>query len=94
MAGCPVPSLLNPRTLSWESLKSEIGWPKGGILELASWKVTGVVLAYYLFSMILWTLLPAQETHGTKLVQHGRPLKYRLNGKQVYRKQNFAHKTS
>lgn len=39
------------------------------------------MLAYYLFSMILYVALPAQEVHGTKLVQNARPLKYRLNGK-------------
>ena len=44
-----------------------------------------MVLAYYLLSMILWTVLPAQEVHGTKLVRNGRPLKYRLNGKYAYR---------
>lgn len=84
VTGCPVPSLLHPRTLSWENLRSEIGWPKGGVWDLASWEVTGVVLAYYIFSMILWRALPAQEVYGTKLVQHGRPLKYRLNGKHVH----------
>lgn len=84
VAGCPVPSLLNPRTLSWDKLSPEIGWPEAGIWDLASWEVTGVVLAYYLFSMILYIVLPAQEVHGTKLVQNGRPLKYRFNGKHAY----------
>ncbi|KAL9126999.1 MAG: hypothetical protein Q9175_007819 [Cornicularia normoerica] len=79
VAGCPVPSLLNPRTLSWEKLRSETGWPQGGIWDLCSWEVTGAVLAYYLFSMILYVALPAQEVHGTKLVQNARSLKYRLN---------------
>ena len=63
---------------------SEIGWPKGGIRDLVSWEVTGVVLAYYMLSMVLWRFLPAQEIQGTKLVQHGRPLKYRLNGKRAH----------
>ena len=83
-AGCPVPSLLNPHSLNWEKLRLEIGWPKGGIWDLGSWKVTGVVLAYYCLSMILWRVLPAQEIYGTKLLQHGRPLKYRLNGKHTH----------
>ena len=43
-----------------------------------------MVLAYYLLSMILWAVLPAQEVYGTKLVRNGRPLKYRLNGKHTY----------
>ena len=79
-----MPSFLSPRTLSWDKLKSEIKWPQSGIWDFGSWEVTGVVLAYYLFSMILYTALPAQEVHGTKLVQNGRPLKYRMNGKPAY----------
>ena len=84
-AGCPIPSLLNPRSSSWEKLKSEIKWPQGGIRDLGSWEATGVVLAYYLLSMILYKVLPAQEVYGTKLVQNGRPLKYRFNGKPTSR---------
>ncbi|PGH26820.1 hypothetical protein AJ80_01397 [Polytolypa hystricis UAMH7299] len=79
VAGCPVPSLLSPRSLTWEKLKAEIPWPQDGIWGLASWEVTGVLLGYYLLSLILYRVLPAQEVHGTKLVQHGRPLKYRFN---------------
>ena len=89
-AGCPVPALLHPRTLSWEKLRSEIRWPESGIWDLGSWEVSGVVLAYYVFSMVLWRVLPAQEVHGTKLVQNGRPLKYRLNGKHTDPKYNFV----
>ncbi|ORY61234.1 putative C-14 sterol reductase [Pseudomassariella vexata] len=79
VAGCPVPSLLDPRNLNWETLRSEMRWRKGGIWDLGSWEVTGVVLAYYALSMILYRIFPAQEVRGTKLVQHGRPLMYRLN---------------
>ncbi|KAI0007178.1 putative C-14 sterol reductase [Xylariaceae sp. FL0662B] len=79
VTGCPVPSLLEPRTLTGDKLRSDIGWPNGGIRDLGSWQVTGVVLAYYLLSLILWRLLPAHEVYGTKLLRHGRPLKYRLN---------------
>ncbi|KAA8648186.1 hypothetical protein EYZ11_000547 [Aspergillus tanneri] len=79
VSGCPAPPLLNFRTLTWETLRVGIGWPEGGLWHLGSWEVTGVVLAYYLLSLILWRVLPAQEVHGTKLVQHGRPLSYRLN---------------
>ncbi|KAB8215323.1 ergosterol biosynthesis ERG4/ERG24 [Aspergillus novoparasiticus] len=79
VTGCPVPSLLSPRTLSWGRLKSEIGWPLEGIWDLCSWEVTGMVLTYYLLSMFLWKILPAQEVRGTKLVQHDRPLTYRFN---------------
>ncbi|PLB51187.1 putative C-14 sterol reductase [Aspergillus steynii IBT 23096] len=79
VSGCPAPSLLSPRTLSWEKLSAEIGWPPGGLRDLGSWEATGVVLAYYLFSLILWRVLPVHITHGTKLVHHGRPLEYRFN---------------
>lgn len=88
VTGCPVPSLLSPRTLSWGRLKSEIGWPLGGIWGLYSWEVTGVVLAYYLLSMFLWKILPAQEVRGTKLVQHDRPLTYRFNCMRFHVKRN------
>ncbi|KAI0016967.1 putative C-14 sterol reductase [Xylariomycetidae sp. FL0641] len=79
ISGCPAPALLSPRTLTWDGLKPQIGWPEGGIRDLGSWQVTGVVLVYYLVSLILWRVLPAREVYGTKLPQHGRPLKYRLN---------------
>lgn len=79
VSGCPVPSLLSPSTLNWDKLKSEVGWPEEGIWGLGSWEATGVVLAYYFFSMTLYRVLPAQEVLGTKLKQHGKPLQYRFN---------------
>ncbi|KAK2879978.1 hypothetical protein FQN49_000704 [Arthroderma sp. PD_2] len=79
VAGCPVPSLLHPNTFSWDQFKLETGWPEGGIWDLFSLSVTGVMLGYYLLSLILWKVLPAQETQGTKLVHHGKPLNYRFN---------------
>lgn len=80
VAGCPVPSILDPRSLSWEKLASETGWPEGDICDLFSWKATSVMVGYYSLSLILDRILPAEEVYGTKLVHHGRPLKYRLNG--------------
>ncbi|KAI9044649.1 putative C-14 sterol reductase [Aspergillus affinis] len=79
VSGCPAPSLLNPQTLSWEKVRAEIGWPAGGLRHLGSWQATGVVVVYYCFSLLLWRVLPAQITHGTKLAHHGRPLEYRFN---------------
>ncbi|RAH62170.1 C-14 sterol reductase [Aspergillus piperis CBS 112811] len=79
VSGCPVPSLLSPRTFTWEKWAAETGWPEGGIRALFDWKVTVAVLAYYVFVLLLWRLLPAQKVHGTKLVHHGRPLEYRMN---------------
>ncbi|KAK1147061.1 erg24, C-14 sterol reductase [Aspergillus melleus] len=79
VSGCPAPSVLSPQTLSWAKLRAEIGWPAGGLRYLGSWEATGVVLGYYLFSLLLWRILPAQTTHGTKLVHHGRRLEYRFN---------------
>ncbi|KAI1333485.1 delta(14)-sterol reductase like protein [Xylariaceae sp. FL0016] len=78
VTGCPAPSLLHPKTLSIEQLKTEVGWPKQGIWGLASWEATGWTLAYYLFSALLYRLLPATETEGTKLSSGGK-LKYRFN---------------
>ncbi|EKG18218.1 Ergosterol biosynthesis ERG4/ERG24 [Macrophomina phaseolina MS6] len=88
VAGCPIPSLLDPRTFSWQKLAAESGWPEGGIRDLFSVDVTGVVLGYYLLSLVLDRALPAQEAYGTKLVHHSRPLKYRLNGSYDSRPQS------
>ncbi|KAH9887459.1 putative C-14 sterol reductase [Xylariomycetidae sp. FL2044] len=79
VSGCPAPSLLNPRALSWDTLKAEIGWPAGGLRDFVSWKATAAVFGYHLFSLILWKVLPAHETRGTKLKYHDRPLEYRWN---------------
>lgn len=79
ISGCPAPSLLSPSTFSLEQFKAEIGWP--GWSGLHSWEATGVTVAYHFLSLVLWRVLPAQEVYGTKLVQHGKPLKYRVNGR-------------
>ncbi|CAJ2510270.1 Uu.00g061700.m01.CDS01 [Anthostomella pinea] len=78
ISGCPAPSLLNPKTLSINQLKTEVGWPEDGIMGLASWKATAWTVAYYLFSALLYRILPAIETEGTELSSGGR-LKYRFN---------------
>lgn len=78
ISGCPAPSLLNPKTLSIEQLKLEVGWPTDGIYGLASWKASAAMAAYYLFNLILYRVLPAIETEGTVLASGGR-LNYRFN---------------
>ncbi len=82
VAGCPVPSVLHPSSLTIEKLKEEVGWPANGIWGLASFKVTGIVLAYYLFSMILYRVLPGDEAEGTILANGGR-LKYKFNSTKI-----------
>ncbi|KAK2054444.1 ERG4/ERG24 ergosterol biosynthesis protein [Colletotrichum caudatum] len=77
--GCPFPAALSLSTLTLEKLKTETTWPADGIWGLCSWKVIGWTLAYYFLSLVLYRLLPAQELLGTKLVESGRPLKYRFN---------------
>lgn len=79
ISGCPVPSALHPRTLTLSKLKSEAGWPQDGVLGLASWRVTGFVLAYYLFSLILQAALPGVVVQGVQLRSGGR-LEYKFNG--------------
>ena len=76
--GCPIPSLLEPKTLRLDTLKHELGWPADGVWGLGSWRVTGWVLAYYLLSLVLYRVLPASEVDGTVLASGGR-LKYRFN---------------
>lgn len=82
VAGCPVPSLLHIRSLTWERLKAETEF-ETGMRAFFSWKVTGIAVAYYVWSLLLWRVLPAREVHGTKLVHHSRPLTYRFNGKHA-----------
>jgi delta14-sterol reductase len=45
-----------------------------------SWEVTAWLFAYYLVSLVLYRVLPAHETLGTKLRESGKPLTYRFNG--------------
>ncbi|KAI4177128.1 MAG: hypothetical protein LQ343_000610 [Gyalolechia ehrenbergii] len=78
VSGCPVPSAVHPRSLTISKLKSEAGWPRNGFLGLASWKVTGFVLAYYLFSLILQAALPGIVVQGVQLRSGGR-LEYKFN---------------
>ena len=79
ISGCPVPSLLHPTSLTLSKLKEETGWP--GITGLGSFEVTAYVLAYYLTSMVLLTVLPGVESQGVELTSGGR-LPYKLNGKR------------
>ena len=82
VSGCPVPSTLHPRSLTLNKLKEEAGWPTDGVLGLASLTVTGWVLAYYLFGLVLYVALPGQEMEGPELRTGGK-LKYKFNGKQT-----------
>ena len=79
VSGCPAPSALHPSTLTLETLKREVGWPKEGIMGLGSWSVTGWVLMYYLTSLTLQAFLPGEESLGVELSNGGR-LKYKFNG--------------
>lgn len=80
VSGCPAPSLLSPKTIDLEQLKREVGWPADGIMGLASWRVTGWTLAYYLFNAVLYRVLPATVADGVEL-SSGQRLKYRMNSK-------------
>lgn len=79
ISGCPVTSTLHPQSLTLAKLKAEAGRPADGILALASLDATAWLLAYYLFSLILQTVLPGVEVEGPEL-QSGGKLKYKLNG--------------
>lgn len=76
VAGCPIPSLLPGRALTWENIKADTNL---SISSFISWEALLVTLGYYVYSLLLWRLLPASVVHGTKLVHHGRPLSYRFN---------------
>jgi delta14-sterol reductase len=78
ISGCPAPSLLHPKSLDFDLLKKEVGWPEDGVKGLVSWEATKWTLAYYLFSAVLYRILPGTETEGTILANGGR-LKYKFN---------------
>ncbi|KAI4236124.1 MAG: hypothetical protein L6R40_006249 [Gallowayella cf. fulva] len=78
VSGCPVPSALQPRSLTLAKLKEEVGWPQDGFWGLASWRVTGFVLAYYLLSLVLQAALPGIVQQGTQL-RSGARLEYKFN---------------
>ncbi len=82
VSGCPVPSLLHPSTLTLAHLKAEVGWPADGIYGLGSWKASGAVLGYYLLSLVLQKILPAEEVDGT-VMANGDRLKYRFNSTSI-----------
>ena len=69
---CPVPSLLNPRSITLAKLKAEAGWPESGFLGLIDLKIIGWVCAYYGLSLALQQLLPGEEVRGTVLGTGGR----------------------
>ncbi|KAL8648672.1 MAG: hypothetical protein Q9210_004845 [Variospora velana] len=79
VSGCPVPSTLHPRSLTLAKLRNEAGWPQDGLQGLASFRVTGYVLAYYLSSLVLQAALPGLVVQGVKLRSGGR-LEYKFNG--------------
>lgn len=83
VSGCPAPALLEPHSLTWEKLRAQIPWPDQGLWGFCSWSVAGWVLAYYVLSLLLYRILPAQEVYGTKLRESGRPLLYRFNGESL-----------
>ncbi|KAL4744673.1 ergosterol biosynthesis ERG4/ERG24 family-domain-containing protein [Aspergillus terricola var. indicus] len=59
VSSCSIPSLLQ-----------YAGLPNVTLAGFFSWEVMLVTVAYYVFGLLLWRLLPAEETHGTKLVHH------------------------
>lgn len=79
VSGCPVPSILHPQSLTLAKLKNEAGWPQDGLQGLASFRVTGYVLAYYLSSLVLQAALPGLVVQGVQLRSGGR-LEYKFNG--------------
>jgi delta14-sterol reductase len=80
VSGCPAPALLDPRSLTWDKLKSEIPWPENGISGFVSWNATFWLLVYNAVSLVLYRVLPAHELYGSKLRESDKPLWYRFNG--------------
>ncbi|KAL8878364.1 MAG: hypothetical protein Q9198_003807, partial [Flavoplaca austrocitrina] len=74
--GLPLVCYLAALTLA--KLKEEAGWPQDGIWGLASVRVSGFVLAYYLLSLVLQAALPGLVQQGVKL-RSGARLEYKFN---------------
>lgn len=81
VAGCPAPILLNPSQLTWTELGSQIPWPEDGLRGFVDLEVMAWLLVYYMFSLVLYAVIPAQVAQGTKLRESGQSLEYRFNGK-------------
>ncbi|KAI9846044.1 MAG: erg24, C-14 sterol reductase [Thelocarpon superellum] len=79
-SGCPVPSLLHPRSLSLETLQRDVGWT--GLAGLASVNATLCLLAYYILVLVLSVVLPGAEVEGVELRTGGR-LTYKCNAFSV-----------
>src|SRR5690349_4562572 len=78
LSGCPIPSLLHPRSLTLAKLKAEIPWPENGFLGLIDPKVIAWAVAYHALSLALQLLLPGTEVKGTQLGTGGHH-KYKFN---------------
>ncbi|KAI5293614.1 erg24, C-14 sterol reductase, partial [Ascosphaera acerosa] len=84
VSGCPAPSLLSPRSLTWSLLKQEIAWPEQGLAGLYSQHVFNWVLAYYGLLLFLQVFFPGTIVEGVVLSCGGRH-QYKLNvGTYVY----------
>lgn len=89
VSGCPVPSILHPRSLTLGKFKEEAGWPRDGFKGLASLRVTGFVLVYYFFSLVLQAVLPGVVVPGLQLRSGGR-LEYKFNGRYTAGKHGYT----
>ncbi|KAF1816437.1 ERG4/ERG24 ergosterol biosynthesis protein [Eremomyces bilateralis CBS 781.70] len=76
VSGCPVPSLLHPSQLTLDKLKEETGW--AGWSSLFNCEAFALTVGYYLLSLFLYAIIPANEVSGTMLRYGGR-LRYRFN---------------
>jgi delta14-sterol reductase len=89
VSGCPAPSLLDPKTLTFEKLKLDVNWQ--GLETIFNVPAFLATLGWYATSMLLYTVLPATECEGTELKSGGR-LKYRFNGMFVPHSLYHFHK--
>jgi delta14-sterol reductase len=79
VSGCPVPSILHPKSLTLTKLKEETNWPANGVSGLVSLHATVAIVGYYFVSLLLLKLLPGVECQGVELKTGGK-LWYKLNG--------------
>jgi hypothetical protein len=80
VAGCPASPLLHPSTLTWDKLKTEVGWE--GWSTIFTWEAFAANLGWYALSVVLDRFLPSTQAEGIEL-RSGKKLKYRFNGKTI-----------
>ncbi|KAI9803731.1 MAG: erg24, C-14 sterol reductase [Piccolia ochrophora] len=78
ISGCPVPSVLHPKSSTLQKLKLEVAWPTNGVFGLVNVQATAWMFAFYFVSLVFQRLLPGKEVDGVELKSGGK-MRYKFN---------------